>query len=60
MYKVSVSSGNGGGVFLLYADRKRVQHEIRNLPEGWKINIWEVTDEDNPRRCKIDEFVKAA
>lgn len=56
MYQVTISSGNGGGVFILYADRKRVQHEIRNLPDGWRIHIWDVTEMETPIKCRIEDF----
>ncbi len=54
MYEITI--GTGTGVFYVHADRRRVQFELANLPEGWSINVFDMTDKENPRLCDIKEF----
>ena len=54
MYEIRI--GTGTGVFYMRGDKQRVQFEIENLPEGWRINVFDMTDKENPRLCDLKEF----
>lgn len=54
MYAVAIGSGHG--VFTVYGDKRRVRHELANLPDGWTVLVWEISNPDRPRCCDPSEF----
>jgi len=63
-YCISIGTGAGVLTFTTHS-RKDVRQEVKNLPEGWTINIWEwgkadkyATEETLLRRCEPEEFME--
>ena len=55
MYQIQIRGA--GGVFTAYGDWQRVVHEVRNLPDGWGIKVYDMTDPDNPVLVDVSDIV---